>query len=73
MLTVPIEMSELVEYFLYSHFVPEYLRAEAPGASLGGQQILSGSAPNNEPPERAGGWVGRGGGRTDEHTQRESY
>lgn len=48
-LTVPFEMSELVEYFLHRHFLTARLCAVAPGASLpGGQQLLRGSAPNNE-------------------------
>lgn len=57
-LTVPFEMSELVEYFLHRHFLTARLCAVAPGASLpGGQQLLSGSAPNNEqrPSRKQGG------------------
>lgn len=57
-LTVPFEMSELVEYFLHRHFLTVRLCAVAPGASLpGGQQLLSGSAPNNEqrPSRKQGG------------------
>lgn len=60
-LTVPFEMSELVEYFLHRHFLTARLCAVAPGASLpGGQQLLSGSAPNNEQrPSRKQGGRGR--------------
>lgn len=60
-LTVPFEMSELVEYFLHRHFLTARLCAVAPGASLpGGQQLLSGSAPNNERrPSRKQGGRGR--------------
>lgn len=60
-LTVPFEMSELVEYFLHRHFLTARLCAVAPGVSLpGGQQLLSGSAPNNEQrPSRKQGGRGR--------------